>query len=168
MCGEQARSCSSANVSSGSSPRVRGTGRLVLDVDAPPRFIPACAGNSATIDAGTRPASVHPRVCGEQLPVRCVICWIDGSSPRVRGTAHLGQEQKEHLRFIPACAGNSSSFAAALSYCSVHPRVCGEQCASRSALVESVGSSPRVRGTAFNRPVNNQYYRFIPACAGNS
>ncbi len=54
-----------------------------------------------------RLASVHPRVCGEQLKTCQSANPRDGSSPRVRGTV---RDQTAHLtiaRFIPACAGNS-------------------------------------------------------------
>ena len=74
-----------------------------------------------------------------------------GSSPRVRGTAYLHQEQTRPAnRFIPACAGNSSA----------DRRV--------RAMVPAFGSSPRVRGTVHNAcPRLAAKPRFIPACAGN-
>ena len=71
----------------GSSPRVRGTRK---DGKAAPRlhrFIPACAGNTASALVKPCSRTVHPRVCGEHLP-------------RGRGG---GAER----RFIPACAGNT-------------------------------------------------------------
>ena len=50
---------------------------------------------------------------------------------------------------------------------SVHPRVCGEQGGSTTAMPAKVGSSPRVRGTVYTRIYDPVDYRFIPACAGN-
>ena len=52
------------------------------------------------------------------------------------------------LRFIPACAGNSTRIGAQFPAPAVHPRVCGEQFGFAALIVASTGSSPRVRGTA--------------------
>ena len=51
---------------SGSSPRVRGTGRQAGLPQLGDRFIPACAGNRDSSVRLLASASVHPRVCGEQ------------------------------------------------------------------------------------------------------
>ena len=95
---------------------------------------------------GCRP--VHPRVCGEQSGNNDVAKPVNGSSPRVRGTAHTRV-------FVP------ESFA-------VHPRVCGEQDRSIWLVQFLAGSSPRVRGTETQSITFTQSLRFIPACAGNS
>ena len=91
-----------------------------------------------------------------------------GSSPRVRGTDKKNPTDPAHMRFIPACAGNRSSFSGLCCATPVHPRVCGEQAGPDRNRIGYVGSSPRVRGTvADHRPVDRGG-RFIPACAGNS
>ena len=51
---------------------------------------------------------------------------------------------------------------------SVHPRVCGEHERDNDGTADSVGSSPRVRGTHHQRPGATFPRRFIPACAGNT
>ena len=79
------------------------------------------------------------------MPVAAVCA---GSSPRVRGTPLERFLLGEHLRFIPACAGNSSVATRCEAMVAVHPRVCGE-------LPEAAVVVERRR-------------RFIPACAGNS
>ena len=114
----------------------------------PLRFIPACAGNSASA-AGSRPtASVHPRVCGELILLTKRITMSSGSSPRVRGTLLGAVLAPAGRRFIPACAGNSQGLIPSDRH--------------------DDGSSPRVRGT-LSRPRNTRNRRrFIPACAGNS
>ena len=132
----------------GSSPRVRGT-RTSKKLATPAAwFIPACAGNSNLARARRAPATVHPRVCGELLPLR--------------------QHLPEQLRFIPACAGNSPNTNPATTSPTVHPRVCGELRVRGGAGVGEGGSSPRVRGTRRERAQKRQDRRFIPACAGNS
>ena len=131
----------------GSSPRVRGTARNPLLWVQWVRFIPACAGNSP-------PAMAGKRVNG-------------GSSPRVRGTEWSRHRRSGQDRFIPACAGNSVKNRVHIYRCPVHPRVCGEQKATCSAILTVTGSSPRVRGTDFGVNDIGIFARFIPACAGN-
>ena len=74
-----------------------------------------------------------------------------GSSPRVRGTVMVGNPSEGTNRFIPACAGNSSTSDGVGLNLSVHPRVCGEQVKSSPLGLFLLGSSPRVRGTAYTR-----------------
>ena len=92
----------------GSSPRVRGTQQERERRNPFDRFIPACAGNSVAWTPGRSLAAVHPRVCGE-LPVpHAFPAVVAGSSPRVRGTRRHSPRAYPCMRFIPACAGNSS------------------------------------------------------------
>ena len=148
VCGELRRGGVLAVRGAGSSPRVRGTRPFSRPMSRHCRFIPACAGNSAPAVPELTDLTVHPRVCGELSALRLAIAANSGSSPRVRGTPALGCRRDHRHRFIPACAGNSPTFARFTGWSSVHPRVCGELCA---ALARS--SWPP---------------RFIPACAGNS
>ena len=117
------------------------------------------------------------------------VCSCGGSSPRVRGTHQRVAALGEQVRFIPACAGNSSARAAWAGVEPVHPRVCGElaihrhpserclrfipACAGNSSpghrlTSKQPGSSPRVRGTRRTQGGRSCCRRFIPACAGNS
>ena len=146
---------------------MRGTDPLAADKLLSLRFIPACAGNRIFWPQPEICTPVHPRVCGEQLDVAHLTSCQYGSSPRVRGTEKIDQDHMLRSRFIPACAGNSSS-----EWCwrigrAVHPRVCGEQLTSSKIKITQSGSSPRVRGTAWNFGLGRDNHRFIPACAGN-
>ena len=169
----------------GSSPRVRGTGKIYPRACRRSRFIPACAGNRATGFPNDIATAVHPRVCGEQWRTVIVNFLMAGSSPRVRGTATKITIKRTSNRFIPACAGNrpapsisirfipacaGNSFGATHrdSKYAVHPRVCGEQANSIIANSKRYGSSPRVRGTGRQHRIAGGKRRFIPACAGNS
>ena len=132
----------------GSSPRVRGTRAARRRPVVGRRFIPACAGNSipGLVSYGVRP--VHPRVCGELIDDQRAVLDRTGSSPRVRGTPERVGRWVLDVRFIPACAGNSTVACLLRTAASVHPRVCGE----------------------LGRPGSQHHLadRFIPACAGNS
>ena len=107
VCGERNDAIVANDEASGSSPRVRGTLRPLRTVFRQRRFIPACAGNACPGRGGTRPPSVHPRVCGERYQNR-------GPRPR-------------RQRFIPACAGNADTTRRLTPTAPVHPRVCGER-----------------------------------------
>ncbi|GAN94038.1 hypothetical protein Gbth_043_042 [Gluconobacter thailandicus F149-1 = NBRC 100600] len=91
----------------GSSPRVRGTPEWQLQWKIYLRFIPACAGNTWYPAGGERTPPVHPRVCGEHMPIDPVTARLSGSSPRVRGTQQDRAVIVIACRFIPACAGNT-------------------------------------------------------------
>ena len=167
VCGEQGYGFRRSCLMSGSSPRVRGTVRHPFLAVGMQRFIPACAGNSVSSGVSTASGPVHPRVCGEQFGALPKSELHRGSSPRVRGTV-IGRDALHfRVRFIPACAGNSSRRPKFTLGESVHPRVCGEQLEYLHHPETSTGSSPRVRGT--DRPDWSIWGnpRFIPACAGN-
>ncbi len=126
VCGEHSIANLSYGVSSGSSPRVRGTPKVRQAIWRRGRFIPACAGNTPISTGHPEPASVHPRVCGEHVTSVLQNPPWPGSSPRVRGTPSSRARRSTVSRFIPACAGNTWRPAPSSPQKSVHPRVCGE------------------------------------------
>ena len=132
------------------------------------RFIPAGAGNAATPPAPPRPASVHPRGCGERIGRIQSEMLAIGSSPRVRGTrAHrIGSHHRQ--RFIPAGAGNARGCSPPSIQTAVHPRGCGERGSPIGISNARSGSSPRVRGTPSSVDTSGSGWRFIPAGAGNA
>ncbi len=132
------------------------------------RFIPAPAGNTAGSRSAAAPIPVHPRACGEHG------CSLDdpksvtGSSPRLRGTRLRRDRAHHRLRFIPAPAGNTPGQAFGRRARPVHPRACGEHPAEVVVMIDSVGSSPRLRGTRVRVIGDVVSDRFIPAPAGNT
>ena len=166
--GEQGRSRSRIRWACGSSPRARGTGIGGPLQPAPPRFIPACAGNRIAGSGAVAQPTVHPRVRGEQISTAARMACQFGSSPRARGPVHHPLLHRTQHRFIPACAGNSFAPAGVRRAFPVHPRVRGEQIVSKVRALLGDGSSPRARGTAIVRRPGCLEARFIPACAGNS
>ena len=168
MCGERELTACDAEYPPGSSPRVRGTLRILLAKAGQERFIPACAGNALPFPDEVPGSAVHPRVCGERQNRRDAANQSVGSSPRVRGTLLFPDIDDKAVRFIPACAGNAITDIPRFPKAAVHPRVCGER--SRMKLISSCmcGSSPRVRGTQAIYRRAGLLHRFIPACAGNA
>ena len=145
--GEQHTRRINHTASLGSSPRARGTDRLVRPGQAEARFIPACAGNSRRLAWMMGFHSVHPRVRGEQGTGLMSAYQNIGSSPRARGTGLTTTPQATPGRFIPACAGNRTRCTPYRRGIAVHPRVRGEQAGHRPPVHARTGSSPRARGT---------------------
>ena len=65
VCGELGKGGWIRRAESGSSPRVRGTGKTGPSPMEIGRFIPACAGNWRRSARISGLGTVHPRVCGE-------------------------------------------------------------------------------------------------------
>ena len=168
VCGEHPARTTGHRHCSGSSPRVRGTPEWRQLPHPCPRFIPACAGNTLLPVLCADPRAVHPRVCGEHREAVHPQPPLFGSSPRVRGTPMSSASSPRCMRFIPACAGNTSSMRCFSRARAVHPRVCGEHSAACCSRAASLGSSPRVRGTPWLPEFDAVDVRFIPACAGNT
>ena len=96
------------------------------------------------------------------------IAAIDGRFTHLRGTGSLAALLALLLRFIPALAGNSDALLPSSPLLPVHPRACGEQAPRNIMSTGSLGSSPRLRGTAAQETALRPVSRFIPALAGNS
>ncbi len=79
-----------------------------------------------------------------------------------------GQPAFQHIWFIPARAGNRPASHIRSATAPVHPRACGEQFGGWGEGADTIGSSPRVRGTGLMVFLMQSRQRFIPARAGNS
>ncbi len=167
-CGEHAGRAAACTISSGSSPRMRGTRRSQEWMDTDGRFIPAHAGNTPSISAWVSSTPVHPRACGEHFATIARTRPVLGSSPRMRGTLLHLEQRTGDLRFIPAHAGNTAVIIPNPPPRAVHPRACGEHVPEPVRARELHGSSPRMRGTHQVQDVTMLGWRFIPAHAGNT
>ena len=131
------------------------------------RFIPAGAGNISKRTIKGNPETVHPRWCGEHAGHDIDVAVCGGSSPLVRGTSSIQLTPKNHLRFIPAGAGNIQRMEKITDSWTVHPRWCGEHDYMLPEHYYHYGSSPLVRGTSERMAGHARDGRFIPAGAGN-
>ncbi len=173
---------------SGSSPRVRRTRRLLYKSFIFHRFISAGAENTFKALKKEIRIAVHLRGCGEhqqrcqirQSPSgssprvrrtpteRCTAGLETGSSPRVRRT-HLSPLEKSGLRrFISAGAENTHLAAAHDCQAPVHLRGCGEHPKAVVVNIFASGSSPRVRRTQWHLVGTALQARFISAGAENT
>ena len=112
--------------------------------------------------------SVHPRASGERWGRGERSRGCSGSSPRERGTQCSQNRAFDEPRFIPARAGNANYNFAATVGVAVHPRASGERSPWSGEVGHGDGSSPRERGTLFERLRAELEDRFIPARAGNA
>ena len=152
----------------GSSPLARGT----RDADEWEvnycRFIPAGAGNTASIWDITVKHAVHPRWRGEHSCAMMPQRIGSGSSPLARGTLPDRVAPWECVRFIPAGAGNTYCLMPCPPQMPVHPRWRGEHPGNQEQQAPPGGSSPLARGTLVNGMAHRSHRRFIPAGAGNT
>ncbi len=167
-CGERGEVGGAHDRTTGSSPCVRGTLRVLHPLPSPLRFIPVRAGNARPSTAPTVGSSVHPRACGERTAVNGTNGWQFGSSPCVRGTPFPVRLPSNGNRFIPVRAGNALALPLKGPMQSVHPRACGERRVGSSVGAVTAGSSPCVRGTLEPRAFCICIGRFIPVRAGNA
>ncbi len=91
VCGERRATWSRSTASTGSAPRVRGTGDVIAPTEWTGRFSPACAGNGSQPIRPAWPVPVQPRVCGERVWHVLPGGVPYGSAPRVRGTGASGR-----------------------------------------------------------------------------
>ena len=91
----------------GSSPHARGT-RYSASVEASGHgIIPACAGNTHSLNRPTRSSGDHPRMRGEHTNIEIDDAHRAGSSPHARGTPNPIIIYARCIGIIPACAGNT-------------------------------------------------------------
>ncbi len=167
-CGEHLLYADATQSVTGSSPRMRGTQSLCQIQFIQNRFIPAHAGNTTPHHQPPLPSPVHPRACGEHSDRRTQALIASGSSPRMRGTPISYRPAAAITRFIPAHAGNTIDRPNMQNVIPVHPRACGEHAAADGGDRDTIGSSPRMRGTRQTDCQNHGAPRFIPAHAGNT
>ena len=125
-CGEHSSITSNTSWILGSSPRLRGTLKKFCMFPYSYGIIPALAGNTSDLARAHRFWRDHPRACGEHvIGVNPEIAAL-GSSPRLRGTHIVADDDLREAGIIPALAGNTSRVKFACTVARDHPRACGE------------------------------------------
>ena len=108
----------------------------------------------------------HPRACGAHRLLHTPHPLHEGSSPRMRGSRKIRQPNKRCNGIIPAHAGLTAVSPSMRSARWDHPRACGAHVRRRSGAFESMGSSPRMRGSRRAARDNLEAIGIIPAHAG--
>ena len=145
-CGEKTKVFRFFRFSRGSSPLMRGKGRLGWSTYGGSRIIPAHAGKSCTLQPRIYWTEDHPRSCGEKLLQRLERVQRAGSSPLMRGKV---------WRYLVLIITSKD-----------HPRSCGEKLHRRGHGAGLQGSSPLMRGKASGAVTLITERRIIPAHAG--
>ena len=168
MCGEKRQGNMNKEVKVGSPPRMRGKVIGGFGVLVQIGITPACAGKSALCVNGGARSRDHPRMCGEKTAREFITYLIQGSPPRMRGRVKVTVCQRFRAGITPAYAGKSISVPSIQSWAGDHPRVCGEEAASRWAAACMTGSPPRMRGRDAVQRHPSCGLRITPAYAGKS
>ena len=111
-CGANISLQMSRTMPHGSSPRVRGKPVGAATVRVRRRIIPARAGQTTPMIAGTGMSPDHPRACGANSFRSSSHGLLSGSSPRVRGKPARLPRFGQCQRIIPARAGQTVRFYA--------------------------------------------------------
>ncbi len=105
-CGERRGHDNNVHDKTGSSPRLWGTEPLKAEQLLDMRFIPTPVGNGTDSGQTSTPTPVHPHACGERTVRMTYAAELDGSSPRLWGTAADMPTCSAYARFIPTPVGN--------------------------------------------------------------
>ena len=108
----------------------------------------------------------HPRGCGAHPRPMQRKKWLQGSSPRVRGSPEKNNKYHRGFGIIPAGAGLTRCSNNFLSLPRDHPRGCGAHPCKNPFKGGSEGSSPRVRGSPGMGKSDKRCPGIIPAGAG--
>ena len=158
----------SAFITSGSSPRMRGKRVTVTGGDTDSRIIPAHAGQTGRLRSIGQLSADHPRACGANGVWGTFNIRGHGSSPRMRGKRSRRRCPTSSPRIIPAHAGQTSCRNCGTHNHPDHPRACGANTIAFGEFFVGSGSSPRMRGKQTGSPDLADSVRIIPAHAGQT
>ena len=152
----------------GSSPRMRGKRKSPVAWLSTGRLIPAHAGKTRRHSRASRKPRAHPRACGENIFTVSLPDRSRGSSPRMRGKRTVWELFPHLDGLIPAHAGKTIRPGVWAAKTRAHPRACGENVLTCSALALASGSSPRMRGKLKDSGSYTLSVGLIPAHAGKT
>ena len=152
----------------GLSPLVRGKQGPRTHQTPPTGSIPACAGETPVVGVVYERPGVYPRLCGGNAHGKSGRGPAWGLSPLVRGKLGYLGKTLARTGSIPACAGETTIFAAFGTSVSVYPRLCGGNPDHFNLLPVPSGLSPLVRGKHNISSFDMRCRGSIPACAGET
>ena len=152
----------------GSPPLVRERQMACCGTDGQFRITPARAGKTAGFTVWPGMHRDHPRSCGkddwENLPIR-----RNGGSPPLVRERPLGPSILPVYRGItPARAGKTSATTSSICAGGDHPRSCGKDSSSATAIASAMGSPPLVRERHGRWRESMNVARITPARAGKT
>ena len=165
-CGAHDVDGNKTSMSTGSSPRVRGSRIQMSKTANDIRIIPAGAGLTRLRHPDPKKTRDHPRGCGAHHSDNKDTDCDRGSSPRVRGSLLAAEQSRRVLGIIPAGAGLTPTACCSECRSRDHPRGCGAHLFIVSTVKLIEGSSPRVRGSRMVSMRHKAVCGIIPAGAG--
>ena len=166
VCGGTAPGYCPAGWKRGLSPRMRGNLLSGYWIDAPPRSIPAYAGEPLFRPLRRASSKVYPRVCGGTRNTIPPARSRRGLSPRMRGNLSIGEVRNRFNGSIPAYAGEPDTGCPMMTQRRIYPRVCGGTSPAVQPGRQTDRLSPRMRGNLANLVFPDGRARSIPAYAG--
>ncbi len=165
-CGGAEVCGSAATLSTGLSPRVRGS--LIPYMADAPRWgsIPAGAGEPRSARKPSSHRRVYPRGCGGAMRRTSCRTATTGLSPRVRGSPSRAELMTSISGSIPAGAGEPCAWISFRGRHRVYPRGCGGAGKAIDGCGKEMGLSPRVRGSHIEASRQRDANGSIPAGAG--
>ena len=145
-CGENNRRTANSSCADGTSPRMWGKRRQEPAIERDRRNIPTHVGKTSRGTTPTIARSEHPHACGENSRRRRISSMVAGTSPRMWGKLNRVGEVGRVRRNIPTHVGKTMSGTSSAPCSTEHPHACGENCIKPSALVQTLGTSPREWG----------------------
>ena len=129
VCGGTHKPLDCSSLAQGLSPRVRGNRPLAEGHQPDHGSIPACAGEPWAGCRYRHHFRVYPRVCGGTRRFSCLIQFMPGLSPRVRGNRAGGGRNELGPRVYPRVCGGTSmpaSFRAKGTGVRGNPNLCSD------------------------------------------
>ena len=157
-----------SEVFDGSPPHARGRQSLTISEMDSFGITPACAGKTRFRGEGYDRLADHPRMRGEDSPMKSSRKLDSGSPPHARGRRENARPFGQWAGITPACAGKTPRPSRRVGERQDHPRMRGEDKNGSRGYRYYAGSPPHARGrrrTSFARPTTS---RITPACAGKT
>ena len=159
-------SCAGIAVSTGLSPRARGSLSNADGMFRARGSIPAGAGEPGRRGETRQGAGVYPRGRGGAWTTEPAPGCTMGLSPRARGSRDCGGDIDGFVGSIPAGAGEPTCNRLSGVVTGVYPRGRGGAVEAQAILDHVQGLSPRARGSLAHDPPHERRRGSIPAGAG--
>jgi hypothetical protein len=129
---------------------------------------PACAGRTRSARISSSASTEHPRLRGENIPLRSAPPRRRGTPPLARGEPAVAGRPGRGQRNTPACAGRTRSRRFTVIRQPEHPRLRGENSCLAPVSSPTTGTPPLARGERPRALHGCREQRNTPACAGRT
>ncbi len=167
-CGKDAMKMMLFQRNGGSPPLVRERQIRGLTARRKAGITPARAGKTRITPGDEFIAEDHPRSCGKDNIMKCIMTMYSGSPPLVRERHPDGIADEVGVGITPARAGKTRNLQLARCNAQDHPRSCGKDPTPSSAELPFLGSPPLVRERPAGIKLQANCAGITPARAGKT